>query len=128
MEPGGHYDQPVFATVSGTQISGTLVLLIRRLHPYLAHLNNDTVADEKIRHGKWEHLVFRYHDGRQSIFLNGRLAVSSNNHSRLFSDRPLIIGAWNSRFFKGKLRDLRIYSAALNANDIKLLFEKTGLK
>jgi len=128
QEGAGHYDQPLFANASGGN-NATLVLLIRRMHPYLAHLHDDTVASEKLEHGKWAHVVFRYHNGEQAIFLNGKLAVNSYKHSSLFSNRPMLIGYWNrNRIMKGLLRDIRIYNTALSSNDIELLYEKTSKK
>ena len=91
LHKGGHYDQPLFANSDG-DYNATLVLLIRRMHPYLAHLHNDTVAGEKLVYEKWAHVVFRYHNGEQAIFVDGKLAVNSYKHSSLFSNRPLQIG------------------------------------
>ena len=128
LKKGGHYDQPLFANSSGGH-NATLVLLIRRMHPYLAHLHDDTVASEKLEYAKWAHVVFRYHNGEQAIFLNGKLTVNSYNHSSLFSNRPMQIGVWNrNRIFNGLMRDIRIYNTALSADDIKLLYLKTGKK
>ena len=125
---GGYYDQPLFANASGGY-NATLVLLIRRMHPYLAHLHDDTVAGEKLEFGQWSHVVFRYHNGEQAIFLDGKLAVNSYNHSSLFSNKPMLIGHWNGRrIMKGLLRDIRIYNTALSANDIQLLYNKTNKK
>lgn len=125
---GGHYDQPIFANTSGGY-NATLVLLIRRRHPYLAHLHNDTVAAERLEFGKWAHVVFRYHNGEQAIFLDGKLCVNSFHHSSLFSNSPLLIGLWgNNRLLKGLLREIRIYNTALSPSDIKLLYEKTSKK
>ncbi len=128
LNKGGHYDQPLFANSSGGY-NATLVLLIRRMHPYLAHLHDDTVAGEKLEYEKWAHVVFRYHNGEQAIFIDGKLAVNSYNHSSLFSNRPMQIGHWNGkRIMKGLLRDIRIYNTALSANDIALLYHKTSKK
>ena len=128
IREGSYYDQPLFANSSGGY-NATLVLLIRRMHPYLAHLHDDTVAGEKLEYNEWAHVVFRYHNGEQAIFLNGKLAVNSYNHSSLFSNQPMLIGYWNGkRRIKGLLRDIRIYNTALSANDIALLYKKTGKK
>jgi hypothetical protein len=118
----------LFANSSASDISSSLVLLIRRLHPYHAHLANDTIADEKVELGKWAHVVFRYHQGQQSIFLNGRLAVTSFNHNILASNNPLEIGRWSGRYLLGQLRDIRIYNAPLHSQDIKTLYEETKTK
>ncbi|MCM8524952.1 MAG: LamG domain-containing protein [Lentisphaeraceae bacterium] len=126
IHPGAYYDQPLFANSAG-DYNATLVLLVRRMHPYLAHLHNDTVAGEKLEYGKWAHVVFRYHNGEQAIFLDGKLAVNSYNHSSLFSNKPLLIGHWNGkRLIKGLLRDIRIYNTALSASDIELLYKETN--
>ena len=128
IHEGGHYDQPLFANSTG-EYNATLVLLVRRMHPYLAHLHNDTVAGEKLEYGKWAHVVFRYHNGEQAIFLDGKLAVNSYKHSSLFSNQPLLIGHWNGkRIIKGLLRDIRIYNTALSADDIALLYKVTKAK
>lgn len=128
LNKGGHYDQPLFAN-SRFGYNATLVLLIRRMHPYLAHLHDDTVAGEKLEYDKWAHVVFRYNNGEQAIFLNGQLAVNSYKHSSLFSNQPLLIGQWNkNRVIKGLLSDIRIYNTALSASDIALLYLKTGKK
>ena len=124
LEEGAHYDQVLFANSPGEN-NATLVLLIRRLHPYQAHLHNDTIANERLEFGKWAHVAFRYHAGQQSIFLNGKLAVSSNNHSSLFSNRSLIIGMWQNRFMKGLMREIRIYNTALHRDDITEIYKKT---
>lgn len=127
MEEQDHYDQVIFSNQQDAGgISSNLVILIRRMYPYLAHLSNDTIADEKLKYNEWSHLAFRYHEGRQSIFLNGKLAVSSFNHTILSSHNSLIIGRWNSsRHLKGKVRDIRIYNAPLSANDINTLYNQT---
>jgi hypothetical protein len=124
LDGDGHYDQVLFSNSSGGQ-NATLVLLIRRFHPYLAHLSNDTIASETIKPGEWAHVVFRYHQGEQSIFLNGQLAVSSFNHNILSTNAPLEIGRWNSRKFKGLMSDIRIYNTALNKKDIEKIFKNT---
>ena len=127
MEEQKHYDQVIFSNKQDAGgISSNLVILIRRMYPYLAHLSNDTIADEKINYNEWTHLVFRYHEGKQSIFINGKLAISSFNHTILSSHNSLIIGNWNNgRFLKGKLRDIRIYNTPLSSSDIKTLYDQT---
>lgn len=127
MEDTGHYDQVIFSNKSDSGgVSSNLVILVRRMYPYHAHLSNDTIADEKLEYNKWFHLTFRYHEGKQTIFVNGKLAVSSFNHTILTSKNSLIIGKWgNGRHLKGKLRDIRIYNTALSNQDIFKLYEQT---
>ena len=124
LEPGGHYDQVLFSN-SANGVSATLVLLLRRQHPYLAHLHNDTVANERVKFSEWAHVTFRFNSGEQAIYVNGRLAVASSNHSILASNQPLEIGRWNKRYLKGRLSDIRIYDTALHSKDILKLYELT---
>ena len=50
-------------------------LMIRDgLRPWLGHYVNDLVSPVSLSNsGAWQHLVFQYADGRQQIWINGRL-------------------------------------------------------
>ncbi|NQZ57934.1 MAG: FecR domain-containing protein [Lentisphaeraceae bacterium] len=117
-------EQPFFSNNSGT-FNGSLVLLIRRHHPYQAHLNNDSIAGMVLENKRWYHIVFRFHQNEQSIFVDGQQVMSSSGHSNLDSKDKLEIGRWRGSYFKGRMRDVRVYNQALSVKNIHELYLQT---
>ncbi|WDE95341.1 FecR domain-containing protein [Lentisphaera profundi] len=119
------HDDAIFSTEFKAPVEGnsTLVLLIRRAHPYLAHLANDSISSVVMQEKKWYDLAFRFDRNTQSIFVDGDLVMSSNKHSKLYSKEKLQIGRWTRNFLKGRICDIRIYNRALSLNNIAHLYD-----
>jgi len=118
-------EQPLFSNYSG-KINGSLVLLIRRKHPYHAHLHDDSISSKVLENGRWYHLAFRFYRDEQCIFIDGKQVMSSHGHGNLFSVENLEIGRWlGARFLKGKMHDLRVYNKPLSTNNILSIYEQS---
>ena len=116
----GRFDDPIFSTrrPSPVEMNSTLVLLIRRKHPYLAHFSNDSIASAVLEEKRWYDITFRFHENTQAIFLDGELLMSSSNHSNLYSSQALLIGKWGENYLKGRICDVKIYNKALSSANI----------
>ncbi len=73
----------------------------------------------------WRHVAAVKHGGRLELFLDGeRVAVSGPFDPAsydLTSDAPLRIGFGETDFFRGRLRDVRLYDRALSPREIHTL-------
>ena len=62
---------------------------------------------------------------RLKLYVNGKLAAESDtfNATRhdIANDRPLLIGFGAQDYFKGKLKDVRLYRRALTTKEISEL-------
>ena len=120
---GGRPDDGIFSTDISPPVDGnsTLVLLIRRGHPYLAHFANDTVSSQVLEEKRWYDLAFRFDNGVQSIFVDGELVTSSQGHANLYSREEFQIGTWGGNFMKGRICDVKIFNRALSIKNISEL-------
>ncbi len=84
-------------------------------------------SDQTIILNNWHHIVLKLESNVQSIYID--CVLTSN--SELFeeqrpNEKPMVIGSSlrndGSEFFKGKIDDVRIYSRALNEDEIGGLF------
>jgi hypothetical protein len=119
----GRPDDGLFSTDMTPPVEGnsTLVLLIRRKHPYMAHFANDTVSSQVLEAKRWYDLAFRFDNGVQSIFVNGELVTSSQGHGNLYSREEFQIGTWGGNFMKGRICDVKVFNAALSIKNISEL-------
>jgi hypothetical protein len=83
------------------------------------------VSHERDIGGEWTHLA-GVRDGRKlKLFVNGRLAATSDLRDGpafdLDNDRPLVIGFGAQNYFTGSLSDVRLYDGALNEPEVAAL-------
>ena len=124
LRNGGRPDDGIFSTdMTPRPVEGnsTLVLLIRRRHPYMAHFANDTVSSQVLEEKRWYDLAFRFDNGVQSIFVDGELVTSSQGHANLYSREEFQIGTWGGNFMKGRICDVKIFNRALSIKNISEL-------
>ena len=90
--------------------------------------------------GQWHHIAGVYHGARISIYEDGRLDVSAKASGQVsVNDFPVLIGAnaqvgervfraearMGGREWNGWIDDVCIYSYALDAKDMSMLYRKT---
>ena len=101
-------------------------LVIRNGRPYFGFYGNDLHSGVMIKEKEWTHIVYRYNlpNGEQAIYVNGKEAGSSLNHSSFIGDSALTIGrSMNGRnFLNGYIDDLGIWSRALGDEEIARLY------
>ncbi|HSX70535.1 MAG TPA: DUF6701 domain-containing protein [Pseudomonas sp.] len=78
--------------------------------------------------GQWSHVLIRYTQGDQRIYINGTLAgQASFNGNPVVNGDPLQLGADQNaagRYFDGDLDELRIYDTALTPAQITALYQE----
>ena len=84
--------------------------------------------DKILSPGKWYHLTIAYKKGIARLFINGKQPPDGINciKSKLFPEgEEIFIGKdkWN-RFFKGRIKEVKIYNKALYAEEIKNIFRR----
>lgn len=94
-------------------------------------LRQDTPGWERkvpLQRGAWNHLVVRYDREQIREYVNGQVAVECPaTGRRLGYGAAMQVGAWMFGFqFHGLMDDFRIYSRALDENEIKALYEAAG--
>ncbi len=73
---------------------------------------------------EWDHIAGTYADGTMKFYVNGEMAGSKDANIALNTEQELLIGAGQNEgakhnfFFKGKIDEVRIYDAALDADTI----------
>ena len=71
----------------------------------------------------WHHLVAVRDTGRLQLYIDGNRVAESDafdpSQYHLSTDGPLKIGFGQHDYFNGRMKDLRIYSRALSADDIE---------
>jgi hypothetical protein len=71
----------------------------------------------------WKHLAAIRRDGQLELYVDGKLAARSSAFNPadydLSTDRPLRIGFGQTDYFHGKLRDVRAYNRALDADEVQ---------
>ena len=83
-----------------------------------------TTWDEEFPTG-WHHVTAVKSGGKLELFVDGLLKSSSSEFDpasyNLTNDRPLKIGMGQNDFFRGRLRDVRLYDRALSNSEAKAL-------
>ncbi|MBN2137916.1 MAG: LamG domain-containing protein [Sedimentisphaerales bacterium] len=81
------------------------------------------VAD--VNDGRWHHAAGVYDGKKLSLYIDGKLDVSSDARGKILStDSALLIGENSDkpgRWFTGAIDDVRIYSYALSAEEVAVL-------
>jgi hypothetical protein len=76
-----------------------------------------------VNDGKWHHVAGTYDGSRICLYVDGKLDISSEADGSVnVNDQNLLIGAnaeKPDRNFKGSIYDVRIYSYALSAEDVR---------
>jgi len=71
----------------------------------------------------WHHLVAVKRQGRLQLYIDGKQRAQSTEFNpakyELSTDGPLKIGFGQHDYFNGRMKDLRIYSHALSADNVK---------
>jgi hypothetical protein len=98
--------------------------------PYLGFYENDSHAHYRVGRSTWTHLVFQYHQGDQEIWVDGHRAAWKSTGPYRGKSGVTAIGRnprWNNlpaADFDGRMRELRIYSRALEHDDIRELHRR----
>jgi hypothetical protein len=83
-----------------------------------------------VNDGAWHHVVGIYDRNRISLYIDGRLDWSEEGTGYMnTNERDVIIGTntkWPSRFWNGLVDDVRIYSYALSAKQIRDVYASNG--
>ncbi|NIJ45919.1 two-component SAPR family response regulator [Wenyingzhuangia heitensis] len=86
---------------------------------------NDTKLDYYVEPNEWHKLVVTYniYTQTQSIYLNGELIGSSNNHASYIGTSHLLLGhsIKQQNYFTGYVDNLHIWNRTLSPNEIKWL-------
>jgi hypothetical protein len=90
-------------------------------HVLSIEAGRNVTYDDELRPG-WGHLVALRNGPKLKLFIDGKLAGTSAAFEPadfdLSCERPLRIGAGPGDYFRGRLRDLRVYNRALTDFDI----------
>ena len=77
---------------------------------------------------EWTHLVVTYADNTLTYYVNGEYSISDSwEYGILTSGQDLLIGGL-SRLWQGSIDEVRIYSTALTASEVKALYLYPGGK
>jgi len=95
---------------------------------YFNHVEGATV----LQPGEWYHLVGTYDGTTQKVYVNGSLDGSKSYSDQLSSNTaPLFVGLYISGetgekygYFPGVIDEIRVYNRALNADEIKELYQR----
>ncbi|MEP7109922.1 MAG: LamG domain-containing protein [Ferruginibacter sp.] len=71
---------------------------------------------------EWRHLTAVKEKEQLKLYIDGKLVSSSAMSGSLFNvenDRPLLIGFGSQNYFKGSIKDVRVYAGALSPGDIR---------
>ncbi len=105
----------------------------------VVHGNRADVLDSafdglRMVRGQWQHVLYTFHDGTGSLYLDGRMVQSKDGVSLSAANRPFVVGndmSWwmlyptGSQSLDGSIRDLVIFDRALSAQEVARLCEAT---
>jgi hypothetical protein len=83
-----------------------------------------TVSADRDMGPGWRHITATREGGSLALFVDGKLAArsqSSQSRVDVSCDTPLQIGFGPQSYFRGKIRDVRIYNRALKEGDVQEL-------
>jgi subtilisin family serine protease len=75
--------------------------------------------------GEWSHVALSLDGSQALVYINGQLDASADYGQRVArEDLRLVISSYqaNTRFYNGKIDDVRIHDTALSAEDIRALY------
>jgi Concanavalin A-like lectin/glucanases superfamily len=92
---------------------------------------DDSLAASFSAAGSWAHVVGVFNNDVMRVYINGALAAGPTNHTgsggiSAHSNGGIQIGRYGPTFgqyFNGKIDDVRVYSRALSADEIKQLYQ-----
>ena len=71
----------------------------------------------------WKHIAAIRENGRLKLYVDGELVASSScfepKEYDISTDEPLKIGFGQTDYFSGKIREVRVYSRALDASETR---------
>lgn len=125
-----------YTAASGRILSSTnnnIGLLLGGTYPnqYLVTIANGTQAGVNgiLAPSTWHHVALTYSDGVARAYLNGEFAQSQTfaNSSFTTGTNNLLIGNTSNKgsSFVGKIDDVRVYSRALSAEEVRVLYDAT---
>jgi hypothetical protein len=105
----------------------------------VVHGNRADVLDSafdglRMERGKWQHVLYTFHDGTGCLYLDGRLVQSKDGVRFAAADKPFVVGndmSWwmlyptGSQSLDGSIRDLVIFDRALAPPEVAALCETT---
>lgn len=105
----------------------------------VVHANRADVLDSafhglRMERGRWQHVLYTFHDGAGCLYLDGRLVRSKAGVHFAAADKPFVVGndmSWwmlyptGSQSLDGSIRDLVIFDRALAAAEAAALCELT---
>src|SRR5690606_19665942 len=90
--------------------------------------NNSQLSNKELPLNQWSHVVTTYDGSEKRIYINGDLDIATAVTGTLGTGGDVTIGALaadrdnTDRRFDGLIDDVRVYSRALSADDIKALY------
>ncbi|RHW76904.1 LamG domain-containing protein [Colwellia sp. RSH04] len=91
--------------------------------------NSFSTSGANIAANNWYHVVITYRDGKQNIYINGVNRGSLSHAGTLpVNSNPLQIGqdqGISSRFFHGRIDEVRIYDYALSSTEVNDVYQAT---
>ncbi|MCL4204010.1 MAG: autotransporter-associated beta strand repeat-containing protein, partial [Pirellulaceae bacterium] len=113
-------------TILGTDQAGTNVglhLIIRDSRFHFGFYSNDTGGTQTLTAGTWYHVVFRFQDGQQAIFVNGVQDAAGGGHAAFAGTGVVNIGRWNNgNYFDGLMDEVAVFDRALSNAEIQNLY------
>lgn len=105
----------------------------------VVHANRADAIDSALEgiampHGQWQHVLYTFHDGTGSLYLDGRLAKARDGVVFAPADKPFVIGndmSWwmlypnGSQSLDGSIRDIVVFDRALAPEEVARLHETT---
>ena len=77
--------------------------------------------DQELQHG-WRHIAAVKSDGKLKLFIDGKQVSESNEFDArnfdLSNDAPLRIGFGQYNYFKGSIKDVRLYRRAMTKSEV----------
>jgi hypothetical protein len=82
-------------------------------------------SQSELKDDRWTHLVVTVDKGKVLFYFDGKLDSEDQRPAPLVSNtNPVRIGScYDGRYFNGAIDDVRIYSRALSAEEVALLFD-----
>jgi hypothetical protein len=100
-------------------------------HVYSLEAGKCVTYDREVPPG-WRHIAAVREKDRLKLYLDGKLVATSDpfdpEEFDLTNDRPLQIGFGPQDYFKGRIRDFRLFDRALSQEETRELYESMDLQ